>query len=112
MLSSTSLWNDANCGVEQGFVCEKSNRTTALQSEIVLPLSFSGNNNGNICPATYSTFGVLTRDNKGQQKPCSFPFKYNNQNYYECVSFENRNPWCATTFDYDTDKEVTILRIN
>ena len=107
MLSSTSFWNDGNCGVEQGFVCEKSNnRSTAIQPEIILPLSFNGNDNGNVCPETYSTFGVLTKDNKGQQKPCSFPFRYKNNTYHECVTFENRNPWCATTFDYDTDEEV------
>lgn len=93
MLSSNSFWNDGNCGVELGFVCEKSNRTTVAQSDTVLPLSFSGDDNGNACPPTYSTFGVLTRDNKGQQKPCMFPFTYNGTQYYECVSFENRNPW-------------------
>jgi hypothetical protein len=93
MLSSNSFWNDGKCGAEQGFVCEKSNRTTFIQSEDVLPLSFTGDNDGNLCPNGYSTFGIQTKNNKGEQKPCSFPFKYNGQYYYECVNFENRNPW-------------------
>lgn len=32
-----------------------------------------------------------------------FPFKYKGNYYYECVTFEGRTPWCATTFDYDQD---------
>lgn len=39
----------------------------------------------------------------GNVGPCVFPFKYKNKFYYECVTFENRSPWCATTFDYDQD---------
>lgn len=93
MLSSSSYWNDGNCGVELGFICEKSNRTTFIQSEDVLPLSFSSDNNGLLCPDGYTTFGILTKNNLGEQKPCTFPFKYNGKIYYECVTFENRNPW-------------------
>lgn len=107
MLSSNSYWNDGNCGVEIGFVCERSaNQTSIKPVEDILPLFFSGNDNGNLCPDGYSTFGVLTTNNLGQRKPCSFPFKYNNKIYYECITFEGRNPWCASSYDYDKDKEV------
>jgi hypothetical protein len=49
-------------------------------------------------------FAVVTTDNQGNVGPCVFPFKYQDKYYYECVTFENRSPWCATTFDYDQDK--------
>jgi len=69
----------------------------------VLPLSFS---NGNVepCDNGYSTFGVVTIDNTATQSPCVFPFKYNGNLYYECITSERVNPWCATTFDYDVDQ--------
>ena len=103
-MKQNSFWNDANCGYQKGFVCEKSNRTQIPAPEVVLPLSFS---NGNVdpCDSGYSTFGVLTSDNTGQQRPCVFPFKYKGNLFYECITSERVNPWCATTFDYDADKE-------
>ena len=101
---TNSFWNDANCGVKMGFVCEKSNRTQVLQPEIVLPLSFS---NGNVepCENGYSTFGIVTTDNTGVPSPCVFPFKYKNNLYYECITSERVNPWCSTTYDYDVDQK-------
>ncbi len=36
---------------------------------------------------------VLTTGTNGTRKPCVFPFKYKDNLYYECVTFENRNPW-------------------
>ena len=105
-MKSNSFWNDANCGVTQGFVCEKSNRTQVIAPEVVLPLSFS-NGNAEPCDSGYTTFGVLTVDtNSGNaQSPCVFPFKYKNILYYECITSERTTPWCATTFDYDVDNK-------
>lgn len=108
-----SFWNDDNCAKEKSFVCEKSDKSQISIPEVVLPLSF---NNGNLdpCPAGYSTFGggfslnfsfkfinltfffniiVSTTDNTGVKSACNFPFKYNGSLYYECVTFERRNPW-------------------
>ena len=45
-----------------------------------------------------------TGDNAGTH--CVFPFIYNGNLYYECISLgENEGPWCATTSNYDEDGE-------
>lgn len=50
-------WNDANCALKMGFICEKvNNGSLAKTQEVVLPLSFSYSN-GDPCPEGYSTFG-------------------------------------------------------
>jgi hypothetical protein len=105
MYGSNSYWNDAQCGIQQAFICEKANRSSLVPyPEVVLPLSFN-NGNQDPCPSGYSTFGITTKDNQGKDSSCVFPFKYNQTIYYECITFERNNPWCATTFDYDTDKK-------
>ncbi len=48
---------------------------------------------------------MTTAGSNGARAPCVFPFKYKQKYYYECVTFEDRNPWCATTFDYDADNK-------
>ena len=36
--------------------------------------------------------------------PCTFPYLYNGEMYYECISTNHFQPWCGTTSNYDADK--------
>lgn len=38
-------------------------------------------------------------------KPCYFPFKYKGKMYSYCTLADHIRPWCATTSNYDTDKQ-------
>ncbi len=48
-------------------------------------------------------FSVTTTGGSGESTPCVFPFKYNGNLYYECITIDKNTPWCATTGDYDRD---------
>jgi len=53
-------WNDGNCAVRQGFICEKNNGDIKPKpKETLLPLVFN-DGNGDPCPEGYSTFGSNT----------------------------------------------------
>ena len=47
-------------------------------------LCYGGNSNGNCC---------------------HFPFKYGGKMYTTCTTQDDTKPWCATTYDYDVDKQ-------
>ena len=92
-----------NCGRQiQGFVCEKPARgsLSPKPTDIILPLSFTNGMHQVACPLGYLTFGVWTEESH-TKIPCVFPFIYKKKLYYECITMENRNPWCSLTFDYD-----------
>ncbi len=67
-------WNDANCAVKQGFICEKINGDIqAKPKDTLLPLVFN-DGNGDPCPEGYSTFGSKT-SNRQKQKLNSLRIK-------------------------------------
>ena len=48
---------------------------------------------------------VVTVDATTEEgKKCAFPFMYDGKYYGECMVTSTK-PWCATTADYDKDKE-------
>ena len=36
---------------------------------------------------------------------CTFPFTYKSVTYYQCISIDNDQLWCATTANYDRDQD-------
>lgn len=47
----------------------------------------------------------MTEGGNALGKPCVFPFQYNGQSYFTCINVEQPQYWCATTSNYDQDKE-------
>lgn len=47
-----------------------------------------------------------TRGGNAQGAVCAFPFIFEGKLYYECSTIDNGNTlWCATTSNYDQDKQ-------
>ncbi|NXA40941.1 MRC2 protein, partial [Eudromia elegans] len=57
-----------------------------------------------LCSAPYSEIYTIQGNSHG--KPCTIPFKYDNQWFHECTSTgrEDGHLWCATTQDYGVDE--------
>ncbi|XP_006017888.1 C-type mannose receptor 2 isoform X1 [Alligator sinensis] len=57
-----------------------------------------------LCSVPYSEIYTIQGNSHG--KPCTIPFKYDNQWFYECTSTgrEDGHLWCATTQDYGKDE--------
>jgi len=49
---------------------------------------------------------IYTIQGNSHGKPCTIPFKYDNQWFHECTSTgrEDGHLWCATTQDYGKDE--------
>ena len=41
---------------------------------------------------------------------CLFPFVYKNVSYKECIRPANKEPWCATTNNFDVDETYGICK--
>ncbi|XP_062513883.1 fibronectin-like [Corticium candelabrum] len=61
------------CGTKSGQVDEHKEWGNCKCTSV--PSTCSGNSNG---------------------RPCQFPFTYNDVTYYDCISTDNSEPWCAT----------------
>uniref|UniRef100_A0A8D2KTE8 Fibronectin type-II domain-containing protein n=1 Tax=Varanus komodoensis TaxID=61221 RepID=A0A8D2KTE8_VARKO len=50
---------------------------------------------------------VCALEGSSNGKPCIFPFIYRNETYYNCTTENSENGlfWCATTANYNQDKE-------
>ncbi|NWY06036.1 MRC2 protein, partial [Nothoprocta ornata] len=57
-----------------------------------------------LCSMPYSEIYTIQGNSHG--KPCTIPFKYDNQWFHECTSTgrEDGHLWCATTQDYGMDE--------
>ncbi|XP_009697055.1 PREDICTED: C-type mannose receptor 2-like, partial [Cariama cristata] len=57
-----------------------------------------------LCSVPYSEIYTIQGNSHG--KPCTIPFKYDNQWFHECTSTgrEDGHLWCATTQDYGKDE--------
>ncbi|KAM4756851.1 C-type mannose receptor 2 [Cyanocitta cristata] len=57
-----------------------------------------------LCSMPYSEIYTIQGNSHG--KPCTIPFKYDNQWFHECTSTgrEDGHLWCATTQDYGKDE--------
>ncbi|XP_010222777.1 PREDICTED: C-type mannose receptor 2-like [Tinamus guttatus] len=57
-----------------------------------------------LCSVPYSEIYTIQGNSHG--KPCTIPFKYDNQWFHECTSTgrEDGHLWCATTQDYGVDE--------
>ena len=42
---------------------------------------------------------------KGKGTTCVFPFTYKHRTYYQCTTVDKDRPWCATSKNYNKDKE-------
>uniref|UniRef100_A0A8C0IKA8 C-type mannose receptor 2 n=1 Tax=Chelonoidis abingdonii TaxID=106734 RepID=A0A8C0IKA8_CHEAB len=57
-----------------------------------------------LCSSPYSEIYTIQGNSHG--KPCTIPFKYDNQWFHDCTSTgrEDGHVWCATTQDYGKDE--------
>ena len=44
---------------------------------------------------------VLTWGGNGEGAKCNFPFIYNGETYFNCITVGHDKPWCSTTASYD-----------
>lgn len=52
------------------------------------------------CASCYLCYGGNSNGNC-----CHFPFIYGGKMYTTCTTQDESKPWCATTYDYDVDKQ-------
>ncbi|XP_061444611.1 C-type mannose receptor 2 isoform X2 [Rhineura floridana] len=62
------------------------------------------NHDEDLCSRPYSEIYTIQGNSHG--KPCTIPFKYDNQWFYDCTSMGRGDGhlWCATTQDYGKDE--------
>lgn len=57
------------------------------------------------CNAPSTPCETYTVGGSGNGASCVFPFNYKQALYYQCISKNNKGrPWCATSYNYDTEK--------
>uniref|UniRef100_A0A8C8VHM8 Mannose receptor C type 2 n=1 Tax=Pelusios castaneus TaxID=367368 RepID=A0A8C8VHM8_9SAUR len=63
------------------------------------------NTNEDLCSSPYTEIYTIQGNSHG--KPCTIPFKYDNQWFHDCTSTgrEDGHLWCATTQDYGKDEQ-------
>ena len=60
---------------------------------------------GTVCTAPSTPCETFTDGGNANGASCQFPFIYKDILYYQCVTLDHRGrPWCATTYNYDTDQ--------
>lgn len=62
--------------------------------------NYDSDNEWGFCPTCFLSYGGNSNGNC-----CHFPFIYGRKIYMTCTTQDDTRPWCATTYNYDSDKQ-------